>query len=120
MTNLQAELARTIRAYASGDASFADLIAAEAALAEELLRGGDAAETREQAEEDLEAAREEHARTIEELTWRQKEAALELRLAELELILAEEDLVEPESFDKAYNHEDPIPSVPTRKTHTVP
>lgn len=92
MTNLQAELQRMIRSYAAGDSTFADLIAAEADLAAELLKGGDAAEVRADAEEALADAQQEHADTMEELAWRQREATLELRLAELELILAEQEL----------------------------
>jgi hypothetical protein len=92
LTDKQADLFRTQRAYGLGEASYQDVIDAELALARELARSGDADAMREQAEEDWIQAQEDAARRLEELRFRQKEIALELELAELELALSRKEL----------------------------
>lgn len=94
MTSAQSALLEAIRAYGMGEGSFADMVNAQAALAEELINAGDAAGIAEDAEEDLADAQSEHAETIDEILRRRQELTLEIALAEKELILAQQELIQ--------------------------
>lgn len=94
LTDLQASLLATIRAYGLGNASFADLVAAEVALAEELAKSGDAADIVEEAQEDLIDAQEDYANTVEELAYREKELQMQILIAQKEAILAQQELIQ--------------------------